>query len=72
MNVKGFIMEDDHGKEFVVVCEKPYGQPEKVFALRGWQRRRMVPLQCTGQELRRITGGVVMTLNELFQSLRRV
>ena len=71
MNVKGFIMEDDHGKEFVVVCEKPYKQPGKVFALRGWQRRRMVPLQCTGQELREITGGVLMTLDDLCQSLRR-
>jgi hypothetical protein len=72
MNVKGFIMEDNHGKEFVVVCEKPYRQPRKVFALRGWQRRRMVPLQCTEQELRQITGGVLMTLDDLFQGLRSV
>jgi hypothetical protein len=71
MNVKGVIMEDDHGKEFVVVCEKPYKQPGKVFALRGWQRRRMVPLHCTRQELREITGGVLMTLDDLCQSLRR-
>ncbi len=71
MNVKGFIMEDDHGKEFVVVCERPYRQPEKVFALRGWQRRRMIPLHCTGQELRQITGGVLSTLDDLCQSLRR-
>lgn len=56
MKVKEFIMEDDHGKEFIVVCEKPYRQPKKIFALKGWQRRRMVPLQCTGQELRQITG----------------
>jgi hypothetical protein len=72
MNVKGFIMEDDHGKEFVVVCEKPYKRPGKVFALRGWQRRRMVPLQCTGQELRQITGGVLTTLDDLFQGLRNM
>lgn len=72
MNVKGFIMEDDQGKEFVVVCEKPYVRLGKAFALRGWQRRRMVPLQCTGQELRQITGGVLVTLNNLFQSLPRV
>jgi hypothetical protein len=70
MNVKGFIMEDDHGKEFVVVCERPYKQSGKVFALRGWQRRRMVPLQCTEQELHQITGGVLMTLDDLFQGLR--
>ena len=72
MNVKGFIMEDDQGKEFVVVCEKPYVRLGKAFALRGWQRRRMVPMQCTGQELRQITGGVLITLNDLFQSLPRV
>jgi hypothetical protein len=70
MNVKGFIMEDDQGKEFVVVCEKPYRQPGRVFALRGWQRRRMVPLQCTGQEFRQITGGVLSTLDDWCQSLR--
>lgn len=69
--MKGFIMEDDHGKEFVVVCEKPDKQPRKVFALRGWQRRRMVPLHCIGQELRQITGGVLSTLDDLCQSLRR-
>jgi hypothetical protein len=73
MNVKGFLMEDDSGQEFVVVCEKPYRRPGKVFALRGWQRRRMVPLRHTGPELRRhITGGVLSTLNDLFQGLRRV
>ena len=71
MNVKRFIMEDDPGKECVVECENAYKQPGKVFALRGWQRRRMVPLQCTGQELREITGGVLMTLDDLCQSLRR-
>lgn len=27
MNVKGFILEDDQGREFVMVCEKPYLQP---------------------------------------------
>lgn len=69
MTVKGFIMEDDRGQEFVVVCEKPSGRPEKVFALKGWQRRRMVPLQWTGQELRHITGGVLVTLNDLRQTL---
>lgn len=72
MNVKGFLMEDEHGQEFVVVCEKPYRQPKKAFALRGWQRRRMVPLQHTGQELRHMTRGVRSTLNDLLQSLPRV
>lgn len=73
MNVKGFLMEDDHGQEFVVVCEQRHGQPGKVFALRGWQRRRMVPLRYAGPELRRhIAGRVLGTLNDLFQRLRRV
>lgn len=72
MKVKGFIMEDDQGQEIVVVCEQPDGQPGKAFALRGWQRRRMVPLQWTGPELRHLTGGVLMTLDDLCQRLRRV
>lgn len=72
MNVKGFLIEDDHGQEFVVVCEQPHGQPGKAFALRGWQRRRLVPIQCTGSDLRRITGGVLSTLQDLFQRLPKV
>lgn len=72
MNVKGFLMEDEQGQEFVVVCQKPYRQPGKAFALRGWQRRRMVPLQHTGQELRHMTRGVRSTLHDLLQSFPRV
>ena len=72
MDVTGFIMEDDHGQEFVVVCEKPYRRMGKAFALRGWQRRRMVPLQHTGQELRHMTRGVRSALNDLLQSLPKV
>jgi hypothetical protein len=72
MDIKGFIMEDDHGQQFVVVCEKPYRQSGKAFALRGWQRRRMVPLQHTGQELRHMTRGVRSALNDLLQSLPKV
>ncbi len=26
MNVKGFILEDDQGREFVMGCERPYAQ----------------------------------------------
>jgi hypothetical protein len=72
MNVKGFLMEDDQGQEFVVVCEEPYGQPGKAFALRGWQRRRMVPLQCTGPDLRHLTREVRSSLNDLLQGLPNV
>ena len=71
MNVKGFILEDDQGREFVMVCEKPYLQPGRTFSLRGWQRRRLVPLHYSERELRRIVGGVLVTLDDLFKSLPR-
>jgi hypothetical protein len=71
VNVKGFILEDDQGREFVMVCEKPSLQSGKTFYLRGWQRRRLVPLQYTERELRRIVGGVLATLDDLFKSLPR-
>ncbi|MEK9140678.1 MAG: hypothetical protein AAB308_06470 [Nitrospirota bacterium] len=72
MNVKGFIIEDDQGREFVVVCEPPYRQLGGTFALRGWQRRRLVPLQSTERELRKIAGGALATLHDLFRSLPRL
>lgn len=71
MHVKGFILEDDQGREFVVGCERAYAQLGKKFFLRGWQRRRLVPLHYTDRELRQIVGGVLVTLDELFQSLPR-
>lgn len=72
MNVKGFIIEDDQGREFMVVCEPPYRQLGGTFSLRGWQRRRLVPLQYTERELRKIIGGVLATLNDLFRRLPRL
>ena len=69
MNVKGFILEDDQGREFVVVCEPPYKQLGGTFSLRGWQRRRLVPLQYTEGELQTIAGGVQAALQGLFKSL---
>jgi hypothetical protein len=72
MNVKGFIIEDDQGREFVLVCEQPFGRLGRTFSLRGWQRRRLVPLQYTERELRKIVGGVLITLNDLFRSLPRL
>lgn len=72
MNVKGFIIEDDQGREFMVVCEPPYRQLGGTFSLRGWQRRCLVPLQYTEGELRKITGGVLATLHDLFRSLPRL
>ena len=67
MNVKGFILEDDQRREFVLVYEQPYGRLGKTFSLRGWQRRRLVPVQYTERELRSMVGGVLSTLQELFE-----
>ena len=71
MNLKGFILEDGQGREFVMVCEPSHMRLGKTFVLRGWQRRRLVPLHYTKQELRQITRGVMVTLNDLFKSLPR-
>ena len=71
MHLKGFILEDDQGREFVMVCERPHMQFRKIFALRGWQRRRLVPIHHTERELRQIVGGVVIELNDLFDILPR-
>lgn len=72
MNVKGFIIEDDEGREFVVVCERPYRQLGGAFLLRGWQRRRLVPLHYSERELRRIVGKVLISLDDLLKSLPRL
>ncbi|MDH5641692.1 MAG: hypothetical protein OEY28_10385 [Nitrospira sp.] len=69
MKVKGFIVEDNRGGEVVLVCEQPSDRSAKMFALRGWQRRRLVPLQYTEQERRQIVAQVLLTLNDLFLSL---
>ncbi len=69
MRLKGFILEDGQGREFVMVCERPHPQFRKVFAIRGWQRRRLVPVHHTEHELRRIVGGVMIELNDLFEIL---
>ncbi len=71
MHLKGFILEDGQGREFVMVCERPHMPVRKMFALRGWQRRRLVPVHHTEHELRQIVGGVVIELNDLFGSLPR-
>lgn len=71
MNLKGFILEDGQGREFVVMCEQPHMRLRKIFALRGWQRRRLVPLQYTEQELRHIVGGVIGTLNDLLKGCQK-
>ncbi|OQW30217.1 MAG: hypothetical protein A4E19_11800 [Nitrospira sp. SG-bin1] len=72
MNLKGVILEDGRGREFVLVCERSHMRFEKTFALRGWQRRRLVPLHYTERELRKIVGGVLDALDDLFRSLPRL
>lgn len=72
MHLKGFILEDGHGREFVVVCKQFSVRSAKMFELRGWQRRRLVPLHYSERELRRIVGKVLITLADLFRSLPKV
>ncbi len=69
MYVKGFIIEDDRGREIVALCEPPYAEPAKTFSIRGWQRLRLVPLRQTEQEYRQIVGGVEATLHDLLDHL---
>lgn len=71
MYVKGFIIEDDQGREIVALCEPPYIQPAKTFSIRGWQRLRLVPLRHTKREYRQIVGGVEATLHDLLDHLPR-
>jgi hypothetical protein len=71
MYVKGFIIEDDRGREIVALCEPPYAQPAKTFSIRGWQRLRLVPLQHTQREYRQIVGDVQATLHDLLDHLPR-
>ena len=49
-----------------MVYERPHMQLKKMFALRGWQRRRLIPVHHTERELRQIVGGVAIELNDLF------
>jgi len=72
MYVKGFIIEDDQGREIVALCEPPYAQPAKTFSIRGWQRLRLVPLRHTKREYRQLVGGVEATLHDLLDHLPRL
>ena len=69
MNVKGFILEDDQRREFVMVCERSSNGLGRIFSLRGWQRRRLVPLQETEWECRQIAGGALTALHDLLKRL---
>lgn len=69
MHVKGFILEDEQGREFVMGCEQPDAQLGRTFLLRGWQRRRLIPLQYSEQETRHIMREALMALDDLFSTL---
>ena len=69
MNVKGFILEYDKGREFVMGCERPYAQIGRTFLLQRWQRRRLIPLQYSEREARHVVGEALMALDDLFTAL---
>ncbi|MBM4126396.1 MAG: hypothetical protein FJ247_03475 [Nitrospira sp.] len=71
MHVKGFIIEDDQGREIVALCEPLSVASAKTFSIRGWQRLRLVPLRHTKREYRQIVGGVEATLHDLLDHLPR-
>lgn len=72
MQIKGFIMEDSQGKEFVMVCDSPSKPIGRVFSLSGWQRRRLVPLRHTEREQQQIVTGVLLALNHLLENAPKV
>ena len=69
MNVKGFILEDDQGREFVMECTRPSAKFGRLFQLRGWQRRRLVPLQNSEREVRCLVGQALRALDDLTKKL---
>ena len=72
IKVKGFIFEDDQGREFVMACDLPHVESARTFELRGWQRRRLVPLKYTEREFRQIVAEMLFTLNDVLTSLQEV
>lgn len=51
------------------MCDRLQPRLGKTYSLRGWQRRRLVPLQYTDRERRKLVAGVLITLNELLKRL---
>jgi hypothetical protein len=68
MNVKGFILEDEQGREFVMGCEQPSTRIGQAFLLRGWQRRRLVPLRYSEQEVHHLVGEALLALDKLVKT----
>lgn len=63
MWVKGILLEDNQGREFVMMCLSPTKPSEKMFQLRGWQRRRLVPFRSTEEESNEIMAKVRLALS---------
>jgi hypothetical protein len=53
---------------FVMVCQSPSDRLGGTFSLKGWQRRRLVPLHHTERESQEIVAGALLTQNHLFTS----
>ena len=71
MQVKGLIMEDAEGHEFVMMYDRPSVSLGQVFSLRGWQRRRLVPLRHTEREHKQIVTAVLLSLHHLLENAPR-
>jgi len=69
LQIKGLIMEDGAGKEFVLVCDSSSKPMGTVFSLSGWQRRRLVPLHHTEREHQQIVTAVLLALNHLLENV---
>ncbi len=69
MNVKGLILEDDQGREFVMEYTRPRAELGRLFQLRGWQRRRLVPLRSSEREVRYLIGEALQAVDDLVKKL---
>lgn len=71
MQIKGLIMEDSGGKEFVMVCDSPTNPAGKVFSLSGWQRKRLVPLRYTEREHQQVVTAALLSLGHLLENIQK-
>lgn len=72
MQMKGLILEDDQGREFLMGYERPSRQLEPLYAIRGWQRRRLVPVRYSDHELRQLIRDVLIALDNLSQCFLQI
>lgn len=65
MRFTGILLEDNQGREFVMMCLSPKNPLGKTFQLRGWQRRRLVPFRSTEKESKEVMAKVQRALNSM-------